>query len=300
MFETEHSSVDIWPPELGCAQRLLVAVESGDMASISSVQLTTQVFGRRNASKSNNRRAFGCLEREGPAVVERANVGRFKIWDVTMREKYCLTVPVQIRFSFVFSRMSASAGQTNPERWVDEYGDPLFRYALVRVRQREIGEDLVQETLLSALRSRETFAGQSSERSWLFGILKHKISDYFRKLSSETSFTDLESLSAEFSEKFVSEGYWVYGEGPKEWKPEPDEVMYRADFWQIMRACLDELPERIANVFMLREMEEVESKEICALLSISENNLWVMLHRARMALRECLAANWFESAEVPH
>jgi RNA polymerase sigma-70 factor (ECF subfamily) len=85
----------------------------------------------------------------------------------------------------------------------------------------------------------------------------------------------------------------VHAKGPKEWKPEADEVMHRAEFWQTMRACLDKLPKRIANVFMLREMEEVESKEICSMLSISESNLWVMLHRARMALRECLEINWF-------
>jgi RNA polymerase sigma-70 factor, ECF subfamily len=186
-----------------------------------------------------------------------------------------------------------SRPQANPERWVDEHGDPLFRYALVRVRRREVAEDLVQETLLSAMRSREKFAGQSSERSWLFGILKHKINDYFRELGRETSFTDLESLADEFSEKFVPEGYWVHVKGPKEWKPEADEVLHRAEFWQTMRNCLDKLPERIANVFTLREMDEVESKEICSMLSISEGNLWVMLHRARMALRECLEINWF-------
>jgi len=183
--------------------------------------------------------------------------------------------------------------QTNPERWVDEHGDCLFRYALVRVRRHEVAEDLVQETLLAAIRSREKFGGRSSERSWLCGILKHKVSDYFRKLARETSFTDLESLADEFSEKFVPEGYWVHVKGTKEWKPEADEVMHRAEFWQTMRDCLDKLPERIANVFMLREMEEVESKEICSMLSISEANLWVMLHRARMALRECLEINWF-------
>ena len=183
--------------------------------------------------------------------------------------------------------------QTNPERWVDEHGDCLFRYALVRVRRREVAEDLVQDTLLAAIRSREKFAGQSSERSWLTGILKHKISDHFRKLGRETSFTDLDSLADEFSEKFVPEGYWVHVKGPKEWKPESDEVLHRAEFWQTMRHCLDKLPERIANVFMLREMDEVESKEICSMLSISESNLWVMLHRARMALRECLEINWF-------
>jgi RNA polymerase sigma-70 factor (ECF subfamily) len=88
--------------------------------------------------------------------------------------------------------------------------------------------------------------------------------------------------------------------GPKEWRPDPDEVMHRGEFWQTMRDCLGKLPERVAAVFMLREMDDVASKEICRMLSISENNLWVMLHRARMALRECLALNWFENPEVQH
>ena len=83
--------------------------------------------------------------------------------------------------------------------------------------------------------------------------------------------------------------------GPKEWKPEADEVMHRDEFWKTMRDCLGKLPERVATVFMMREMDEVESKEICATLMISDSNLWVMLHRARMALRECLAMNWFEN-----
>ena len=186
----------------------------------------------------------------------------------------------------------------NPERWVDEHGDVLYRYALARVRKPDLAQDLVQETLLAAMRSHERFAGQSSVRSWLCGILKHKLCDHFRKRGRETSFTDLEFLADEFEEKFVPEGFWVHMNGPKEWRPEPDEVMHRDDFWKAMRDCLAKLPERVAAVFTLREMDEMEGKEICAMLNISENNLWVMLHRARMALRECLAMNWFENPEV--
>ena len=180
------------------------------------------------------------------------------------------------------------------ERWVDEHGDCLYRYALTRVRKPEVAEDLVQETFLAAIRTSEKFRGQSSERSWLCGILKHKVCDYYRKLGRETSFTDLEFLNEEYAEKFVPEGFWVHVNGPKEWKPEPDEVVHRSEFWQTMHRCLGKLPDRIANVFMMREMDEVESKEICAILSITESNLWVMLHRARMALRECLEINWFD------
>jgi RNA polymerase sigma-70 factor (TIGR02943 family) len=195
-------------------------------------------------------------------------------------------------------RGAAALAATDPERWVDDHGDVLYRYALARVRKPEIAQDLVQETLLAAVRSHERFAWQSSVRSWLCGILKHKLGDYYRKVGRETPFTDLEFLSDECAEKFVPEGYWVHMNGPKEWKPDPDEVMHRDEFWKTMRDCLSKLPERVATVFMMREMDEVESKEICATLSISDSNLWVMLHRARMALRECLAVNWFENPEA--
>jgi RNA polymerase sigma-70 factor (TIGR02943 family) len=195
---------------------------------------------------------------------------------------------------------TAAAPTTDPERWVDDHGDVLYRYALVRVRKPEVAQDLVQETLLAAVRSYEKFAGQSSVRSWLCGILKHKLGDYFRKVGRETSFTDVEFLADECAEKFVPEGYWVHVNGPKAWKPEADEVMHREEFWKVMRDCLAKLPERAATVFMMREMDDIESKEICATLSISDSNLWVMLHRARMALRECLAMNWFEKPEVQH
>ncbi len=202
-------------------------------------------------------------------------------------------------FEKVVTPSAASGKDANdPALWVDEHGDVLYRYALARVRKPEVAQDLVQETLLAAMRARDRFAGQSSVRSWLCGILKHKLCDYYRKLGRETSFTDLEFLADECEEKFVREGFWVHMTGPKEWRPDPDEVMHRDDFWQTMRDCLAKLPERIATVFMMREMDEVESKEICAILAISENNLWVMLHRARMGLRECLALNWFENPAV--
>lgn len=181
----------------------------------------------------------------------------------------------------------------NPDYWVDEHGDFLYRHALVRVRKPEVAEDLLQETFLAALRSLGSFAGRSSVRNWLCGILRNKIVDYYRKLGRETSFTDLEFCKDEFGDKFVPEGDWLHVHGPKEWKPTADEVMHRDEFWQMIRTCFGKLPQRIADVFMLREMEEISSKDICKKLSISESNLWVMLHRARMALRECLEKSWF-------
>ncbi len=178
--------------------------------------------------------------------------------------------------------------------WVSENGDCLYRYALARVRKPEVAEDLVQETFLAAVRGYARFGGRSSVRSWLCGILKHKIIDHYRKAGRETSFTDLEFFSDECSEKFVSIGFWNHEKGPHDWQPDAAEVMEKGEFWETMRNCLSKLPQRIADVFSMREMEDVPSKEICALLAISESNLWVMLHRGRMALRECLEMNWFD------
>jgi RNA polymerase sigma-70 factor (ECF subfamily) len=188
---------------------------------------------------------------------------------------------------------SGAAVPGDPDRWVDEHADFLFRYALLRVRRREVAQDLVQETLLAALKNRDAFGGRSSERSWFLGILKNKVCDYFRKLGRETAMTDLDSLSGEFAEKFVGGG-WIHVTGPKEWKPDADEVMHRAEFWATLRDCLRKMPDRIAQVFVLREVDGNSTKEVCELAAISETNLGVMLHRARLALRECLETFWFD------
>ena len=186
-----------------------------------------------------------------------------------------------------------ATSRANPEGWVDDHGDCLYRYALTRVRLEEVAEDLVQETLLAAVRTQEKFGGRSTERSWLVGILKNKISDHFRKLGREMNFTDLEFFSDEHSDKFDGEHYWIHERGPADWKPEGEEAMKRAEFWQALQGCLGKVPARVAQVFMLREMDDMPSKEVCATLQISEGNLWVMLHRARMALRQCLEASYF-------
>jgi RNA polymerase sigma-70 factor (ECF subfamily) len=187
----------------------------------------------------------------------------------------------------------ATGTHADPDRWVDDHGDCLYRYALTRVRHEEVAEDLVQETLLAAVRTHEKFGGRSSERSWLVGILKNKICDYFRKLGRETNFTDLEPLGDEPADGFDGEGSWIHERAPSDWKPEGEEAMKRAEFWQALQSSLSELPERVASVFIMREMDEIPSKEICETLKISEANLWVMLHRARLALRQSLELNFF-------
>jgi RNA polymerase sigma-70 factor (ECF subfamily) len=189
-----------------------------------------------------------------------------------------------------------SPGLSNPEQWVELHGDYLFKYALLRLRDATKAEDAVQETFLAALKGGKTFQGRSAEKSWLVGILKHKIYDHFRQAHRETSFTDLEFYRAEESDRFVADGLgkggWNHELGPPEW-PNPGESLDQKSFWKTYHDCSGKLPKNVAIVFNLREVDGIESKEICALLNISENNLWVMLHRARMALRRCLETNWF-------
>ncbi len=185
---------------------------------------------------------------------------------------------------------------SDPERWVDEHGDYLFKFAMLRLRDESRAEDAVQETFLAALKGGKNFQGRSAEKSFLVGILKNKIYDHFRKASRETSFTDLQFYDDEESDRFINEGLsqggWIHERGPQEWVNAGESVDNEL-FWKTYRDCAGKLPEKVATVFNLREVDDVDSKEICALLGISESNLWVMLHRARMALRRCLESNWF-------
>lgn len=199
------------------------------------------------------------------------------------------------------SSLSPTGKLSDPERWVEEYGDYLFGYAVSRLRDPVKAEDMVQEVFLAALKGARGFQGRSAEKSWLVGILKKKICDHFRKASRETSFTDLEFCSDEESDRFIPDGPfkdgWIHESGPQEW-PNPGASLDNEAFWKAYRDCSNKLPKNVSTVFNMREVDGVESKQICALLNITENNLWVMLHRARMALRRCLEANWFGKQSV--
>ena len=180
---------------------------------------------------------------------------------------------------------------SDPERWVDEYGDYLFKFALMRLRDAAKAEDAVQETFLAALKGSKSFGGRAAEKSWLIGILKNKICDHYRKVAREKTFTDLEFYSAEEESRFA-EGSWIPERAPVEW-PTPGAALDSQAFWKTFHDCASKLPKNINAVFSLREIDGVETKEICSMLNITESKLWVMMHRARMALRRCLEINWF-------
>ena len=198
-----------------------------------------------------------------------------------------------------------SADQTpaiDPGQWVDEHGDYLFRYAIVRLRDESLAEDCVQEALLSAMQALGSYSGRSTERTWLTGILKHKIIDHFRKHSREVPLDPAETDLSEFDPLFQRDDeftdHWNDYLSPRIWLRSPDEALQEGEFFGVLHNCMSKLPERVASVFSLREMNGLETDEICEILSLSSNNFWVMMHRARMALRRCIEINWFMKGKV--
>ncbi len=185
----------------------------------------------------------------------------------------------------------------DPSVWVDEHGDCLFRYAMVRLRDEAAAEDIVQETLLSAIQSLSSYSERSGERTWLVGILKHKLIDHFRKRSREISFdpseTDLSEFDPLFERNDEFKDHWHDTLSPRIWKQSPEEALQQDEFFGVLQNCLDKLPERVANCFAMREMNGLESDEVCEILGLSASNFWVMMHRARMSLRRCIEINWF-------
>ncbi|MFY7997292.1 MAG: sigma-70 family RNA polymerase sigma factor [Candidatus Kapaibacteriota bacterium] len=186
-----------------------------------------------------------------------------------------------------------------PEQWVDLYGNYLYSFALTRLRDDAAAQDAVQETFLAALKARETFSGRSSERTWLVGILKHKIIDMFRKRSREIPESEA-LLPFEQEELFREEGdewqgHWKSEYKPADWGNTPLAAAERNDFQRVFRSCFQKLPQRVALAFSMKEIDDADCAEICTALEITETNLWVMLHRARMHLRRCLEVRWFSS-----
>jgi len=188
---------------------------------------------------------------------------------------------------------SDAANIDHPESWVDNYGDFLYRFAIARVRDPGVAEDLVQETFLAALRGRETFDGRSEVRTWLIAILKHKIVDFIRKKIREPSTDKIETLTDGTDPDFDDRGEWRVR--PSRWAVNPSNIYEQKEFFDVLYRCLGELPERLAEAFMLREMDGFSTEEICKALNITATNTWVMLYRVRLSLRRCLKNKWLNA-----
>jgi RNA polymerase sigma-70 factor (ECF subfamily) len=178
------------------------------------------------------------------------------------------------------------APQINAEDWVDRYGDALFHFAMARVKDRLMAEDLVQETFLAAVQAKAHYKGKSTEKTWLFGILKHKIVDHFRRSKTVVNTQDLIEDSGRMEAFFNADGSWQ--KPPHHWSTNPGKAHETKEFLDHFFSCLSGLPQRTADVFVHREIDGLSTDEICNLFNITENNCWVILYRARMLLRKCL------------
>ncbi|WP_241177167.1 sigma-70 family RNA polymerase sigma factor [Citrobacter portucalensis] len=175
--------------------------------------------------------------------------------------------------------------------WLNEHGDYLYRFALARLRDPHQAEDAVQDTMLAAIKS-SSFEDKSSARTWLTGILKHKIIDLQRKHIREQAVSDIIDLDASdtsMDDFFDKNGHWLD-------KPQtlemPENALEQKQFLSILSDCMDKLPAKLAAIFTMRDLHETENEAICKELNITATNAWVMLYRARMGLRKCLEMHW--------
>jgi RNA polymerase sigma-70 factor (ECF subfamily) len=178
---------------------------------------------------------------------------------------------------------------------LEEFRGYLLRYAVLQLRDPIAAQDAVQDTLLAAIEGSDRFSGKSSVKTWLTGILKHKIIDHLRRQSREQPLladgTDPERTEAEVVDAlFAADGHWRHA--PAHWG-DPDRAFENRQFWEVFEACAKLMPATTARVFVMREVLELSTEEICKELGITTTNCWVMLHRARLSLRACLELKWF-------
>lgn len=184
--------------------------------------------------------------------------------------------------------------QLEAHTWLDDHGDYLFRMARRQLHSDELAEDAVQETLLAALSARTRYRGDASPRTWLTGILKHKIVDLIRRQLREAELPrDAEGDEA-IDRLFLRDGNWA--EPLRPWG-NPESEAELGELRRVLNQCADRLNPSMARVFSLREVAGMETGEICKELGITPTHCWVLLHRARVFMRQCLESNGFSRAD---
>lgn len=179
----------------------------------------------------------------------------------------------------------------DPNTWVDKYGNYLYNYAISRVYNQVIAEDLVQETFFSAVKAIDRFEGRSTIKTWLTSILKRKIIDHYRKnaRNKEDALLDDDQF---FQTDGILKGHWEDDHLPVKWD-NTEGLSESEEFYNVLKECLSFLPPKMAATFTMKEIEEFSTEETCKELDISPTNLWVMIHRAKLKLRKCIETKWF-------
>lgn len=190
--------------------------------------------------------------------------------------------------------MEKSNALLNPNEWVKSYGQLMYQYAFARVSDSDEAADLIQETLLAALKGLDNFKGEASEKNWLFSILKNKIVDFYRRKASNRNTQQLPELNEGDDAWFNGEGSWQTSSRPVDWNYSQT-TTERKELHTIIEQCKEDLKEVQRQVFVLKYMEERDADFICKVLNISASNYWVLLHRCRLQMRTCVEHYWLKN-----
>ncbi len=182
-----------------------------------------------------------------------------------------------------------SEHQLDPNNWIDLYSDYLFNYTVTRVNDREIAKDLVQDTFFAGLKSMKNFKGEASERTWLVSILKRKIIDYYRKINSNKGKAEVRITY----NSYENEGDWLEERVADSFEKNMEDNLINSELEEAIYNCLNKLPKKQAEVFKMKTIMDYETEVICNELNITPSNLWVIIHRARIAMAKCMEKNWF-------
>ncbi len=183
-----------------------------------------------------------------------------------------------------------SKNELNPNDWVDLHADYLFNYTITRVNDNEIAKDLVQETFFAALKSAENYQGKATERTWLISILKRKIIDHYRKSNSKKGKAE---VKINYNSEDGSEGNWLEEKVQDPYTPNADTTIENKELGDAIHNCISKLPNKQAIAFKMKTIQGMDTEDICNELDITASNLWVIIHRARTSLVDCLHHNWF-------
>ena len=178
----------------------------------------------------------------------------------------------------------------NTDKWIDNYADYMYNYAVVRVNNSDLAKDLVQDTFFAGLKSAKNFQGKSTERTWLISILKRKIIDYYRKINSKKGQAE---VRVNFNDDGENEGNWIEQRVADPYDKTAEDQIENTELGLAIHDCLGKLPLKQAEVFKLKSLLGYETEAICNELNITASNLWVIIHRARTALASCLEKNWY-------
>lgn len=189
---------------------------------------------------------------------------------------------------------AAEPGSLSDPEMLKSLRNQMLKFARLQLGDDPAAEDAVQEALIGALKNVAAFRGSAALKTWVFAILKNKIADVLRqkkRLGEASTLMREREEQEDLDELFNAKGFWEPDERPAAWG-NPQETLHQAQFWKVFEICLEALPGQQARVFMMREYIELESDEICATVGISTSNLNVIMHRARLRLRECLEDRW--------